>query len=53
MPRDFEDHCWKDVIPPDVLEIYAAYRREVHVGATPRCWRSTSTSWSIAAGRSR
>ncbi len=35
MARDFEDHCWKDVIPPDVLEIYAAYRREVHVGRCP------------------
>ena len=35
MARDFEDHCWKDVIPADVLEIYAAYRREVYVGRNP------------------
>ena len=35
MARDFEDHCWKDVIPPDVLEIYAAYKREVYVGRNP------------------
>ena len=35
MTRDFEDHCWKDVIPAEVLEIYAAYRREVRVGRNP------------------
>ena len=35
MARDFEDHCWKDVIPADVLEIYAAYRRAVRVGRNP------------------
>ena len=32
---DFEDHCWKDVIPADVLEIYRAYIREVKVGPNP------------------
>ena len=35
MARDFEDHCWKDVIDPDTLQIYQAYRRKVHVGANP------------------
>ncbi len=35
MARDFEDHCWRDVIPDDVLRIYAAYRREVYVGRSP------------------
>ena len=35
MARDFEDHCWTDVIPADVLKIYAAYRREVYVGRSP------------------
>jgi maleamate amidohydrolase len=35
MERDFEDHCWKDVIPADVLKIYAAYRREIYVGRSP------------------
>ena len=35
MARDFEDHCWRDVISPDVLRIYAAYRREVRVGRSP------------------
>jgi maleamate amidohydrolase len=31
----FEDHCWKDVIPPETLEIYRAYIREVGVGPAP------------------
>ena len=31
----FEDHCWKDLIPADVLEIYSHYRREVKVGPRP------------------
>lgn len=35
MPDSFEDHCWKDVVPPDVLELYSHYRREVFVGPTP------------------
>jgi len=35
MERDFEDHCWKDVIPADVLKIYAAYQREIYVGCSP------------------
>src|SRR6266702_3996266 len=28
----FEDHCWKDVIPPDVIELYSNYRREARGG---------------------
>ena len=35
MARDFEDHCWKDVIDADVLEIYEPYRRELRVGRNP------------------
>ena len=31
----FEDHCWKDVVPPEDLELYATYRRETHVGPRP------------------
>src|SRR5713226_6546300 len=31
----FEDHCWKDVIPEDVIELYSCYRREVGVGPSP------------------
>ena len=35
MTDQFEDHCWKDVVTPDLLEIYASYRRNVFVGASP------------------
>ncbi len=28
----FEDHCWQDVVAPDVLDLYAPYRRETFVG---------------------
>ena len=35
MTDDFEDHCWKDVITPDVLEVYSCYRRKIFVGPRP------------------
>jgi maleamate amidohydrolase len=35
MADDFEDHCWKDIISADVLEVYAHYRRDVFVGPAP------------------
>jgi maleamate amidohydrolase len=35
MSDGFEDHCWKDVVPPDVLKIYSAYQRDVFVGPAP------------------
>jgi maleamate amidohydrolase len=35
MERDFEDHCWKDIIPPDTLEAHRHYAREVFVGPSP------------------
>jgi maleamate amidohydrolase len=35
MARDFEDHCWKDVIDAETLEIYEPYRREIRVGGSP------------------
>ena len=28
MTDDFEDHCWKDVISPEVLEVYACYQAQ-------------------------
>lgn len=34
-PEFFEDHAWKDVVPPDLLTVYAAYRRETFVGPRP------------------
>jgi maleamate amidohydrolase len=35
MIDDFEDHCWKDVVTPDVLEVYDFYRRKIFVGPNP------------------
>jgi maleamate amidohydrolase len=35
MTDDFEDHCWQDVITPDLLDVYAHYRRKVFVGPAP------------------
>ena len=34
-PEFFEDHAWKDVVPADLLTVYAAYRRETFVGPRP------------------
>ncbi len=33
MISSFEDHCWQDVIPKDVLELYTHYERPTYVGA--------------------
>ena len=35
MMRDFEDHCWKDIVDQEIIEIYEPYRREVAVGRRP------------------
>ncbi len=35
MPRGFEDHCWKDIVPTHILNIYKAYERELYVGERP------------------
>ncbi len=35
MSDDFEDHCWKDVVSPEVLEIYSHYQRKTFVGPAP------------------
>jgi maleamate amidohydrolase len=35
MTDDFEDHCWKDVVTPDILEIYASYKRKIFIGPAP------------------
>jgi len=32
MARDFEDHCWKDIVDADTIQIYQAYRRKIYVG---------------------
>jgi len=28
---DFEDHCWKDIVSAETLEIYSRYQRDVHI----------------------
>src|SRR5258707_781130 len=35
MARDFEDHCWKDVVDAETMQIYQAYRRKIYVGDNP------------------
>jgi nicotinamidase-related amidase len=35
MVRDFEDHCWKDIVNDEILEIYQAYHRKTYVGKNP------------------
>ena len=35
MSDDFENHCWKDIVPPEVLDIYSHYVRNVYVGPSP------------------
>ena len=35
MARDFEDHCWKDIVDEEILEIYTAYHRKLYVGKNP------------------
>jgi maleamate amidohydrolase len=35
LARDFEDHCWKDLIDADTIAIYQAYRRKTYVGDNP------------------
>lgn len=31
----FEDHCWKDVVSQEILDIYKPYQRETYVGQRP------------------
>lgn len=35
MARDFEDHCWKDVMPKAMLDLYQHYKRDIYVGERP------------------
>ena len=34
MARDFEDHCWKDIVPPEELEVYKHYERDTYVAVS-------------------
>jgi len=31
----FEDHCWKDILTPDLVEIYKNYVRDTYIGKKP------------------
>jgi nicotinamidase-related amidase len=35
MAGEFEDHCWKDIVSQDILEIYSHYERATLVGPSP------------------
>src|SRR6201995_79879 len=35
MANDFEDHCWKDKVPADGVDIYSHYARKTFVGPSP------------------
>ena len=35
MADDFEDHCWKDVVSQEMLDIYQQYERTTFVGPAP------------------
>ena len=32
MTDPFEDHCWRDVVPADILDLYRHYRRDLYIG---------------------
>ena len=50
MSNDFEDHCWKDIVTPDILEVYACYRARSSSARARRCWRSISTTCVYRGG---
>jgi nicotinamidase-related amidase len=35
MADDFENHCWKDIVPADVLDLYRHYVRNTFIGPAP------------------
>lgn len=35
MARDFEDHCWRDIVSDEILKVYEPYHRDVFVGDRP------------------
>src|ERR1700727_2956214 len=35
MNEAFENHCWKDVVPREVLDLYEHYVRDLYVGPAP------------------
>ena len=35
MKPGFEDHCWADIVPDEILKVYEPYHRDVYVGDRP------------------
>lgn len=35
MADRFEDHCWKDIVSEEILEVYKHYQRETYIGKNP------------------
>jgi nicotinamidase-related amidase len=35
MPDYFEDHCWQDIVTPDILQVYSCYKRQTFIGSSP------------------
>ena len=35
MTDNFEDHCWKDIVSQEILDIYKAYKRKTYIGPKP------------------
>lgn len=35
MNNAFEDHCWKDILSEEILEVYRSYNRETYIGRKP------------------
>jgi nicotinamidase-related amidase len=33
--NDFEDHCWRDIVTPEILETYTPYHRKTYIGQRP------------------
>jgi maleamate amidohydrolase len=33
--RDFEDHCWRDIVSDEILRVYEPYHRDIYVGERP------------------
>jgi maleamate amidohydrolase len=35
LAREFNDHCWRDIVDEEIVEIYGAYQRDTYVGEKP------------------
>jgi nicotinamidase-related amidase len=33
--NDFENHCWQDIVTPEILETYTPYHRKTYIGQRP------------------